>query len=202
MGAWGNRLVRSSQTFGKNLDRVLDQNDLLSDIEDGFLENEGIRTKHGYFGPFTNTQIVDAGGRPDRATPLTLVKCEPGKAIIPESVYFTIQGAGTTENARGIEMLIGHFNERRLITTSSAGFVATEFPFSGVAAGKKYLIYQGNFKLRPSPMVFEDTDDIGDISIIGQDISLYFTDTINGGWNILKGMVIYREIDDFNLMYE
>lgn len=203
-GPWGNRLIRTTQTYGKNLDRVIDQNSLIDDIEKNYIDTDGtglpsaIETSTGavlkkaVVKEMTNGEIkasIIAGGT---TSCITLLDPVPGKTLIPQLVVLNVKNGATAETGNRL-VNIGYISAANMVAgaVGPQGLTAKGV-FNGVAANKEYQIAIRDNSLT-SYFQFENANTA--LTTNDKAIGMWFDAAPNGDWYVTGGLILYYEID-------
>tara|TARA_R110001592_G_scaffold5517_3_gene30358 strand:- start:23848 stop:24504 length:657 start_codon:yes stop_codon:yes gene_type:complete len=204
-GPWGNRIIRTTQTYGKNLDRVIDQNSLIDDIEKNYVGTDGVGLeasalavtnvvmKKAAIPEFSNAQIKAATRAAGPAAALKLVEAVQGKTLIPIQVIFNCSNLGGSAVAESGNRFpnIGWANTATMAYAGTQGFTGKGV-FNAVGQDKKIkIVMQGS----AGDFVMAYANSNTDLVTSGTAISMWFNLAPNGDWKIEGGTVIYSEID-------
>tara|TARA_R100000406_G_scaffold81599_1_gene63416 strand:- start:980 stop:1621 length:642 start_codon:yes stop_codon:yes gene_type:complete len=191
-GAWGQKIVRSSSTYGKNLDRVIDQNELLTDIETKFAAqtdltsietsvNSNTATVNTLSG-LTKTLIFNGISAANINGVFKLIEPTTGKAIIPLHMIVTATAGSSAESANKA-LVLAYGNG----ANNGYAFTASKFMMGTV----NNRIYTTQVHANVGAYSLFD-------SLVGpKDVALYLrpnSGSFNGNWVLNSGILIYAEV--------
>ena len=198
-------IIRTSQTYGKNPDRFVEQNELISDIENTFVSTDypglesamntvgdNVVLKRAGFGSISNAQLKSAIRANGPASAIKLVNQVFGKTLVPVYASFTcLNPLGGTPESGNRYPSVGWCSVATMNAAPSQGLTG-KGPFNDIQADKMYriVLMQSVLNYRSQ---FGNANTLEDPN--GEAISLWFDAAINGDWAVTGGFVIYYEID-------
>ena len=172
-GAFGQKIVRGKNTFGRNMNRAEDMNELIRTLDKTHVIEE-------QFGPFTNAEVIAL----NTATQ-TVIPGVPGKIIVPIDMMLATLHAGGTESANR-DLIISWEN----IALNTGWFFGSRFHGSVVA---NRIWTQADKTVNTGATAgscYAKTSEL-----VGLPITIKSTAAFNGGWSIDKSKIWYRIVD-------
>tara|TARA_R100000152_G_C6774965_1_gene203053 strand:- start:770 stop:1342 length:573 start_codon:yes stop_codon:yes gene_type:complete len=177
LGAFGQKIVRGKNTFGRNMQREVDMNELIRTLDKTYvIEHE--------FGPFTQAEYQALN-----TTRQTIIPAIPGKIIVPVGLMFhMIKEGGTAETSNSTMMITWN----QVAADPQGWWVGSKFMIS-VA---KSVIFTENDSTVTAGLYAGSMPAIDDFNnLVGLGIEMKSTGAFNGDFSIGKSKIWYRIMD-------
>ena len=177
LGAFGQKIVRGKNTFGRNMQREVDMNELIRALDKTYpIEHE--------FGPFTQAEYQALN-----TTRQTVIPQIPGKIIVPVDLMLHVFKEGGTAETSNNGMIIswdtpgsdiqGWFMVSKWLNSITKSVIFTQSD-SVVSTGASMGSYQ-------------QIDDFN--NLVGVPITMKSSGAFNGDFSIKKSKIWYRIMD-------
>ena len=177
LGAFGQRIVRGKNTYGKNMNREVDMNEFIRTLDKTYVvEHE--------FGPYSQAeyQALNTGTK-------ELIPAIPGKIIVPVGIMLhMIKEGGTAETSNNSIMI----SWNTPAATVMGWFVVSKFMVS-VVKSKIYTTSDSVQTAGANAGSFDDVDDFNEL--VSQPFIMKASGAFNGEFSIGKSKIWYRIMD-------